>query len=112
MKGAREATSPGKESVMDTKTYRCKGCGAPLPIDDEDDGMVTCDYCGTQNYIEELAEDDSPVYTTPPGSVREIVGRFMDMKGEKQSEFVLNLILFMFYTAFAIALVIKAIGGA
>ncbi len=98
-----EAAGSGKEESMDTTACRCMGCGAPLPIEHEQDGVVCCEYCGTKNYVEGL-EDDAPVYTEPPKNGKDLVWRFLDMKKDKQDGIMLYILLGIFFIGTFLAL--------
>lgn len=102
--------SPGKEILMETKACRCMGCGAPLPIEDEDDGVITCEYCGMINYVPELDEEE-PVYTELPKTGKEVIGRFFEMKEEKQENITLTIIIVVIFSGMMLALIAGAISG-
>ena len=97
---------------METKAFRCNGCGAPLPVKKEKDGVVTCEYCGTKNHVEGIEKDETPVYSAPAKTGKELIGRFMDMKEEKQANLTLNLIMIIFFVGCFLALMVGAICGA
>ena len=97
---------------MESTICRCKGCGAPLPMEDvEDEESVCCEYCGTENYISGLESDDEPIFREPPKNGKEIIGRFMDLKKSKQEEIMTNLFLVIvfigMFICIAIGLIVK-----
>ena len=96
---------------MESTICRCKGCGAPLPMEDiEDDECVSCEYCGTENYISGIEDDEpEPVYKEPPKNGKEIIGRFMDMKKSKQEDIMSNLFLIIVYVGIFICIAIGLI---
>ena len=95
---------------MDTTACRCMGCGAPLPIEHEQDGVVCCEYCGTKNYVEGL-EDDAPVYSEPAKSCKELIGRFFDLKKEKQESISLTINMIILFGGSLLALIESALTG-
>lgn len=106
-----EAAGSGKEEFMDTTACRCMGCGAPLPIEHEQDGVVCCEYCGTKNYVEGL-EDDTPVYSAPAKSGKELIGRFLDLKKDKQDNIMMHIFMVVIFGGMILALIVGALTGA
>ena len=96
---------------MDAKACRCTGCGAPLPIKKEEDGVVKCEYCGTKTYVSGLEDEGIPKYHEPPKSGKELVGRFLDLKKEKQENIMSYIILAIFFGGTMLALMVNAICG-
>ena len=95
---------------MESTICRCKGCGAPLPMEDvEDDECVCCEYCGTENYISEIEDELNPVYNEPPRNGKEIIGRFMDMKKSRQEDIMTNLLLIVVFVCMFICVAIGII---
>ena len=96
---------------MDAKTCRCTGCGAPLPLKKEKDGVVKCEYCGTKTYVSGLEDDGVPKYQEPPRSGKELIGRFFELKKDKQENIMMNIIMVIIFGGMMLALITNAICG-
>ena len=96
---------------METTTFRCNGCGAPLPVKKKKGSVVTCEYCGTKNHVEGIEKDEPPVYSAPAKTGKELIGRFLDLRKDKQDSIMMNIVTAIIMGGIVLAIIVKVIMG-